>query len=327
MSDRQENEEPRQPRNLQGLLNFCTEITAREDTTGPSQLQTMDPERRAFLEEALTSMAVDGVKEMAKAVKSLYSESITMPGEDISKQKEAMAILEEYVDDLNYAMDLHKMGGYPILVQCLNSPHTSLRIGAATLIGDICQNYLYCQENMLALDIMPVLLLMLDTDEDTQARVKALYAISCVVRDCPKGEAEFLDADGLSYLMRAMQSGVEKLVIKSAFLLTKLVKKKDSNRAVSMGFVEQLLTVLGSEKTDNISREHCTDALRTLALTYPPALAECLRPELNVSQILTSRLDDIKEKEETQEEECYIKEILELMERGSIGDSDESTNR
>ncbi|KAG7156832.1 Hsp70-binding protein 1-like [Homarus americanus] len=296
MSDRQENEEPRQPRNLQGLLNFCTEITAREDTTGPSQLQTMDPERRAFLEEALTSMAVDGVKEMAKAVKSLYSESITMPGEDISKQKEAMAILEEYVDDLNYAMD-------------------------------ICQNYLYCQENMLALDIMPVLLLMLDTDEDTQARVKALYAISCVVRDCPKGEAEFLDADGLSYLMRAMQSGVEKLVIKSAFLLTKLVKKKDSNRAVSMGFVEQLLTVLGSEKTDNISREHCTDALRTLALTYPPALAECLRPELNVSQILTSRLDDIKEKEETQEEECYIKEILELMERGSIGDSDESTNR
>lgn len=46
MSDNGGNQDPRRLRNMQGLLNFCTEITAREDTTGPTQLSGMDPEVR-----------------------------------------------------------------------------------------------------------------------------------------------------------------------------------------------------------------------------------------------------------------------------------------
>ncbi|XP_071545640.1 hsp70-binding protein 1 [Panulirus ornatus] len=327
MSER-EGDGSRQPHNMQGLLNFCTEITAREDPTGSSQVQEMDPQRRAFLEEALRSLTVDVVRKLAEGVKTLCSEAVTMPGEDVTEQEEAMEMIGEYVDDLNNAMDVHKMGGFPVLIRCLDSPHTSLRIGAASLIGDICQNDLYCQENMLSLNIMPVLLHMLDTDEDRQARVKALYALSCLIRDCPKGEAEFFEADGSSYLMRAMQSGVEKLVVKSAFLLNKLVRGNDSHKAtlVSMGYVEQLTTILSNDETDSISREHCTAALLGLVSSYPLALAECLRPELHVSEHLKLRLDDIKDKEETQEEEGYILELLKLMERGD-GDGDESTYR
>ncbi|KAK8739890.1 hypothetical protein OTU49_003247 [Cherax quadricarinatus] len=331
MSDGQDSNEgarDNRPRNLQGLLNFCTEITAREDTTGPSRFQGMDPERRSFLEEALNSMTVDVVKRLADALKALCSESVTMPGEDVTEQERAIEIIEEYVDDLNHAEDLQKLGGFPILMKCLDSPHTSLRTGAAGLIGDICQNYLNCQENMLSLNIMPVLLHMIDTDEDNQARVKAMYAVSCLIRHCPKGEEQFLKTDGLSYLMRAMQSDVEKLVVKSAFILTNFFRKNDSHKAtaLSMGFVEQLLTLLSNENSDDISREHCTAALLNLASSYPPALAECLRPELNVSQILTSRLEDIKGKEELEEEEGYIQEMLELMRRGSA-ESEENTNR
>ena len=44
MADGQNNENPRQPRNLQGLLNFCTEITAREDNTRPTDFAQLDPE-------------------------------------------------------------------------------------------------------------------------------------------------------------------------------------------------------------------------------------------------------------------------------------------
>lgn len=328
MSNNDGNQAPRQPRNLQGLLNFCTEITAREDTTQPTNLQQLDPERRRFLEEALSSLTLNVTKKMAESVKTLCSEAVTMSGEDVTEQEQAIAVLEEFVDDMDHAIDLYKMGGFPVLVQCLDSPHSSLRAGAAGLIGDICQNNLQCQQNMLTLNVLPQLLHIVDVDDDSTARVKAMYAVSCLIRDYPEGEKEFMKANGFSYLMRAMQSGVEKLMIKSTFLLSRLIQENDSYKAelLSMGYVEQLYTLLSNEETDNISREHCTAALLSLASSYPPALAECMKPELHLKHLLKIRLGEIKSKQELLEEASYIMELLRLME-GPEADVEENTCR
>lgn len=55
--------------------------------------------------------------------------------------------------------------------------------------------------------------------------------------------------DGYSVLLRAMQSPVEKLQIKSAFLLSSLCNKDGSNDVkyilIKMGFVEQAAGLLG----------------------------------------------------------------------------------
>lgn len=82
------------------------------------------------------------------------------------------------------SLDFQKMGGFPVLLRCLDSPHSSLRIGAAGLIGDISQNNPPCQENMVSLNAITVLLHMIDTDADKQGRVKALYALSCKFSSC-----------------------------------------------------------------------------------------------------------------------------------------------
>ncbi|XP_063606152.1 hsp70-binding protein 1-like [Penaeus indicus] len=322
MSDSGDNQDSRRLRNMQGLLNFCTEITAREDTTAPSQISGMDPERRAFLEEALSGMTMNVAKLLAESVQKLLSEAVTMPEEDVTEQEEAIQQIEEHVDDLNHAMDFYKMGGFPALLRCLNSPHASLRVGAAGLIGDICQNNLVCQESMLSLKAIPPLLEMMDTDTDKQARIKALYAISCLIRDFPKGEESFLKADGLSYLMRSMQSGIEKLIVKSTFLLNNLVRNNESyiDTVLSMGYVEQLAVILGNEDTDNISREHCTAAVYGLASSYPQALQDALRPELGLPQVLRSRLSTISGKEEFQEEENHIHDLLNLFQQGDDDD-------
>lgn len=66
-----------------------------------------------------------------------------------------------------------------MLVRCLDSPHSSLRLGAAGLIGDVCQNNLQCQQSMITLNVVPQLLHMVDGDEDVNVKVKALYALSC----------------------------------------------------------------------------------------------------------------------------------------------------
>lgn len=88
-------------------------------------------------------------------------------------------LIQMPINTLIFISDFYKMGGFPALLRCLNSPHASLRVGAAGLIGDICQNNLVCQESMLSLKAIPPLLEMMDTDTDKQARIKSLYAISC----------------------------------------------------------------------------------------------------------------------------------------------------
>ncbi|KAK7074818.1 Hsp70-binding protein 1 [Halocaridina rubra] len=323
MAERHGGEPPRQPRNLQGLLNFCTEITAREDTTTTTAYAEMDPERRAFLEEALAGMTVDVVKQMAEAVKVLYEDAVMLPEEEVTEQEDAIDLLSEHVEDLNYAADLQKLGGFPSLVRCLVSPHVSLRIGAANLIGEVCQNNTYCQENMLALNPLPALLQMLDSDDSHQARIKALFALSCMVRGHAEAEARFLEFDGLSYLMRAMQSGVEKLVVKAAFFLNNLVLEHDAckDTVLSMGYVEQLASILSNESIDEVSREHCTMVLSSLATSYPPALNECLRPELNLLGLLRNRLSTIKGILEHEDEEHYITDLLKLVEDDGDDDS------
>lgn len=70
-----------------------------------------------------------------------------------------------------------------------------------------------------------------------------------IVRGHP-ASLKYMDTnDCYSVLLRAMQSPVEKLQIKSAFLLSSLCSKNDSNdikyTLVKMGFIEQAAGLLG----------------------------------------------------------------------------------
>ncbi|XP_076029675.1 hsp70-binding protein 1 isoform X2 [Oratosquilla oratoria] len=309
------NRDPPRPRDVRGLLKFCTEVTAREDTTGPSQLSQLDDERKAFLEEVLTGLTAGVAQKIAKALKCLTSEVTYLSGEDIGEQEEALQDLEEYADDINYAIDIQNMGGFHVLIGCLESPHSKIRCGAASLIGDLVQNNSKGQEEMLTLGAVLKFLRMLDTDVEEKCRVKSLYALSCLARDCPEGEKQFVESGGFSYLMRAMQSGIEKLVVKSTFLLSNIAQKNETykDEIIGMGYIEQLSTLLNMETTSDVTREHCTAALVRLASSYHLALAECLRPELNIRRTFAVRLETIKGKEQYKEEEDYITEFFRLL--------------
>ena len=70
-----------------------------------------------------------------------------------------------------------------------------------------------------------------------------------IVRGHPTS-LKYIDTnDGYSVLLRAMQSSVEKLQIKSAFLLSSLCSRNNSNdikyTLVKMGFIEQSAGLLG----------------------------------------------------------------------------------
>merc|ERR1711963_864195 len=87
-------EQPRQPRDLQGLLKFRMEATASEDAPAvvgdpAARLAAMDPERKAWLEEALDNMSVDVVEQLGNGIKLLLDSSA-----DLETKEEVLDCLE-----------------------------------------------------------------------------------------------------------------------------------------------------------------------------------------------------------------------------------------
>ncbi|KAL7989989.1 hypothetical protein Chor_012655 [Crotalus horridus] len=135
---------------------------------------------------------------------------------------------------------------------------------------------------------MRKLLRLLDHDPSEAVRIKALFAISwdeisgwdvnlelnweplgiidilvhhCLVRAQEAGLQQFLRLDGFSVLMRAMQSNVQKLKVKSAFLLQNLLINHSEQKETfcSMGMVQQLVVLVQSEHST--FHEHVLGAL------------------------------------------------------------------
>ncbi len=125
-------EQPRQPKDLDGLLKFCMEATRNEDAPPNYEnvLAAMDPERRQWLETALSSMSVDVVDQLAKSIKILLDPCVSDPNAseaDIEHVEYAFDCMGEWIDDLDMANNFHKIGGFEALHNCLSSPHATIR--------------------------------------------------------------------------------------------------------------------------------------------------------------------------------------------------------
>ncbi|XP_054002299.1 hsp70-binding protein 1 isoform X1 [Hylaeus anthracinus] len=297
--------QPRQPRNLQGLLRFAAE-TANSQVQGPTTNDTrfnpMDEERRQFLEEAFSSLCCNVVEELQKGIKILSNVIDLGPEDDTSQHETALERIADYVDNTDIANDFYKIGGFSIFGPCLNSPHSSIRWRAADVIAELAQNNPFCQDRFLETGLFPILLNMIDTDPAEAARIKALYAVSCIVRENHMS-LKYMDInDGYSVLLRAMQSSVKKLQIKSAFLLCSLCNKENIDdlklTLVNMGLVEQATGLLAIGGLLPEIRDQLLNILDGLTNNdFLPALKECRRPELYLKSTLERCIKDLKEEE------------------------------
>jgi len=285
-----DNREPRYPRNLQGLLRFCTENTKQEDA--PGTMEPMSDERRRWLAEAMEAMTEsDPIKRMLENIQILLDNE-----RPVEEQEEALETITEYCEDIDIANDFHKLGGGHILPRLLDGKTSGIRWRTAALIATLTQNNPNGQREVLEAGLMPELLKKLDSDsESEQTRIKSLYAISCLIRNCPETETEFIRLDGFSFLLRAMQTNVEKLQIKAAFILA---SQSHDNPTVKdllckMGMVEQLIALLHSEHS--VVHEHLMSALLNLITGNPLAQIECHRPEFHLNELLCQRIQLLKD--------------------------------
>jgi len=309
MGDQQQ---PRQPKDLKGLLKFCLEATKTEDAPSiPSDpaahLAAMEPERRQWLEEAINNMSVDMVQQLGNGIKVLLD-----PEADLDNKEEVLDCLEDWLGTIDMSCNFHKIGGFVALKQCLASPHPSLRSGAAHLVGEVSQNNPYCQDKLLEEGFLELLLQQLDTDSDPHCQVKALYAISCLAREHREGLAKLSQLDGWSVLVRAVQREDPKLRTKGCFLISSaaMVDSKVVEEMVNMGLVLQLAHILGAPH--ELSHEHVLNTLLTLVRGSNQARDEA-RAVTGLLDCLEQRVKEVGGKEEGEEAVQYCHQLLALL--------------
>uniref|UniRef100_A0A2K5VNF5 Hsp70-binding protein 1 n=1 Tax=Macaca fascicularis TaxID=9541 RepID=A0A2K5VNF5_MACFA len=316
----------RPPRNLQGLLQMA--ITAGSEEPDPPP-EPMSEERRQWLQEAM-SAAFRGQREEVEQMKScLRVLSQPMPptageAEQAADQQEregALELLADLCENMDNAADFCQLSGMHLLVgRYLEAGAAGLRWRAAQLIGTCSQNVAAIQEQVLGLKPCSCCGCWTADACDT-VRVKALFAISCLVREQEAGLLQFLRLDGFSVLMRAMQQQVQKLKVKSAFLLQNLLVGHPEHKGTlcSMGMVQQLVALVRTEHSP--FHEHVLGALCSLVTDFPQGVRECREPELGLEELLRHRCQLLQQHEEYQEELEFCEKLLQTCFSSPTDDS------
>nr|XP_026237166.1 hsp70-binding protein 1 isoform X1 [Urocitellus parryii]XP_026237167.1 hsp70-binding protein 1 isoform X1 [Urocitellus parryii] len=329
---------PRPPRNLQGLLQMA--ITAGSEEPDPPP-EPMSAERRQWLQEAM-SAAFRGQREEVEQMKSclrvLSQPTPPMAGEaelanDQQEREGALELLADLCENMDNAADFCQLSGMHLLVgRYLEAGAAGLRWRAAQLIGTCSQNVAAIQEQVLGLGALRKLLRLLDRDAcDTgpvgcsrtpvDGLVFLIVLLGCLVREQEAGLLQFLRLDGFSVLMRAMQQQVQKLKVKSAFLLQNLLVGHPEHKGTlcSMGMVQQLVALVRTEHSP--FHEHVLGALCSLVTDFPQGVRECREPELGLEELLRHRCQLLQQHEEYQEELEFCEKLLQTCFSSPTDDS------
>lgn len=337
MSEERQGQTRRYPQNLQGVLQLA--VDAGSAAEGPAPAEPMSEERKAWLRDALSEVCkgqMDEVEQMKQCLTILRVEESSEResnaeedrGEDEDERESVFELLSDLCENLDNARDLMTLGGLDLCVsRYLCHAQGGLRWHAAELIASCAQNMPQVQVYLLGIGALPKLLQLTDSDPHPTVRVKALYAVSCLVREQEAGLQVFLSHDGFSVLMRGMQSQNEKLRTKSAFLLLNLLTSHPEHKGavVSMGMVQQLVSVLRTPHSP--FHEHVVGALCCLVEDFPEGVKDCRNPALGLQELLRQRVKELQGKEESQEELDFCNRLKTLCFHGGKQSDDNGMDR
>ncbi|XP_049879540.1 hsp70-binding protein 1 [Pectinophora gossypiella] len=307
--------QPRQPRNLQGLLRFAMEATKAEDAPGDSTLGPMDEERRKFLEEALKSLTVDIAEVLHTSITTLTDaekmKSIQL-GQPLPEDvQSAFNNLLEYIDDIDVANDFYKMGGFAIFPIAYGSENDEIRALASTVLAEVCQNNPCCQARALECGILNVLLNLVQSERG-QALTKCLYAISCASREYSPACRELTAQGGCDTLAELVATPEPAARTKVAFLIRYLCHhyREAKEQFIKLNLVKIIAEQI--KKGRDATTEHLLSTLLALVDGPDPVvLAQCRDPSVGLRNILEDLLkhpDLIGER--FREERDYCQELL-----------------
>lgn len=235
--------------NWQGLLKWS--LSHSDGTAPPHQLS--EEERKWFM-EAMQAQTVDVIKRMKEIsmVLNMPLEALDAHGVTTEDVEVLLEELQEHVESIDMANDLHAIGGLVPLINYLRDPNASIRARASEVLSTMVQNNPKSQQLVMDTKGLEPLLSNFMADPDTTVRAKSLGAISSLIRNNKPGVTAFRLANGYAGLKDALVSDNLKLQRKGLQVLQYLLHQNpsDCNVAVHLGFLRLLTSLTNNSDAD-----------------------------------------------------------------------------
>jgi hypothetical protein len=188
-----------------GLLKWS--VTQSDGTTFNKDMKPMDQETKKWLEEAMEELTFNEVKRMKEVTNRLAEKENPDDPQDEERRLAFLDDLLDYVDGLENARDLVKIGQYPILIDVmLNSCYEEVRKSAYLVFASCNTINAYVQHASIENGAMNLLNSIIK-EKRMSNKEQAVSALSSFI----KGESlnikrAFIDVDGVEFLLELLSN-------------------------------------------------------------------------------------------------------------------------
>ena len=294
-------------RSLDELLKISLKLTDEELREWPTHQKEFEPERQKWLKEAINDILQnEDLKILKESLQILHHGGYEEVEEGIIKKKsKALDDILFLLDSDHNANDLHLIGGLPIISGYLGSPVSSLRWRAAEILANTTQNKPVCQLAAMDTGAIEKLIALVKDDDVDMVKVKAIFALSCITKNCDVAIKKFMDSNGMNVLIDALKGDFEKIKLKASFMLISLTFDDESiiHNMVAANIVPLLISLL--KRKHNSVHGHITRLLLEIVSKSKHAVLQCKMPDFLLKRLLTDR----KEALEAEDPEQFEDEI------------------
>ncbi|KAJ8479781.1 hypothetical protein OPV22_023508 [Ensete ventricosum] len=273
-----------------GLLKWS--LSHADGTRPPRNLSEED---RKWFMEAMQAQTVDVVKRMKEITLVMKTPEDVLEAQGVKPEDivEMLDELQEHVESIDMANDLHSIGGLVPLLGYLKNSDSGIRAKAADVVTTIVQNNPHSQQLVMEASGLEPLMSNFTSDSDLTVRTKALGAISSLIRNNKAGIAAFRLANGYAGLRDALGSDSVRFQRKALNLIQYLLKENnlDCNIVTELG-LPRLMVHLASCDDSNV-REAALGGLLELARDRTSGSSTVVAEEDKLKQILQNRIEEI----------------------------------
>uniref|UniRef100_A0A0D9W0U4 TOG domain-containing protein n=1 Tax=Leersia perrieri TaxID=77586 RepID=A0A0D9W0U4_9ORYZ len=273
-----------------GLLKWS--LAHGDGTTKPRALSEED---KKWFMEAMQANTINVVKRMKEITRVMKTPDDVLQSQGVTPEniEDMLDELQEHVESIDMANDLHSIGGLDPLLGYLKNSHAGIRAKAAEVVSTIVQNNPKSQQLVMESNGLEPLLTNFSSDASTNSRTKALGAISSLIRHNQPGIAAFRLGNGYAALKDALGSDDARLQRKSLHLLQYLLQDNKADRSVAteLGLPKLMMHLALSD--DPGVREAALGGLLELARDKKTVAGNALPDQDKLKDILKSRIEGI----------------------------------
>jgi len=230
-----------------------------------AEVKPMSKEDQAWLSAAMAELSKNPVDEMKKLV-------AVIKGDAPDEVLEALQNLVGFVEHIDLARDLHKIGGLEPVIRLVRAgANAQVRAAACHVLAVTTANNPEPQQVALDMGALPAVCAVLaDAGATTTEKAKAIFAISSLVRHNDMGYVEFVNKlHGFKLLHAVLETHAHKDGLparrKAAFLLEYLVARAPvTAKPMAPSFVPTLRACLEADAEDEAFGDHARNVLAVM---------------------------------------------------------------